>query len=110
MSETPEYEARQIRVLLTDDELGDRRRDLFTTTAAHEALELKLAPEIQMLKCLKAKARNLANTVETGYEFRDVKCTIEVNEGRHVVNYYGPDGDLVDSRPLTPDDLQEKLV
>jgi hypothetical protein len=104
-------EPRQVRIALTADELIQRQRDLIGTQTCRDEFQARLDPEIQKLDGLKAKAKNLSYAVATGFEFREVECAIHINESKKVVEDIDQEsGQIVDSRPMTDDDLQESMV
>lgn len=62
------------------------------------------------LEALEAQARDLANVIRTGREYRDIEVRERRNDTALAMELYRLDtGEVVETRPLRPDELQTTI-
>jgi hypothetical protein len=104
---------------LTEDEIGDRMRDLTTAEIARNAAEVELAGESatwatrkkelqSKVSAASARCRELANAAKTGREMRNVDCKTEIHPPHHLT-IRTDTGEVIRTRAATADELQMAL-
>jgi hypothetical protein len=105
---------RQLPVTLTDDETKLRGQALARTIKAIDETELGRVESNKNFKSelerLEIEKHVLSNTVNNGFEYRDVQVEERPNHEKKVVETFRLDtGDRVDVRAMREDEMQEEL-
>jgi hypothetical protein len=107
-------ETRKLPVKLTEDEITQRGRGMAKFESDRSALEESKKATADEFKakinlCSESMGR-LSRSINTGHEDRDVECEWIKNFARKVADLVRNDtGEVVETRPLDADELQEKL-
>lgn len=105
---------KKLPVRLSDDEVIERGKQLVENIrktgkaeSEREAENKKRKAEIEALELITSK---LVDIVEKGEEDRDVECELKKDFERGVVTVVRLDtGEVVETRPMTPDERQEEM-
>jgi uncharacterized FlaG/YvyC family protein len=106
--------SRNLPVLLTDDEIAERGKQVAKAVEMGAALKeerknqtAKLTGDIKLQGEI---VRRLSRAIASGHDEKEVECTVNKDFGRKEVTVIRDDtGEIVDVRPMTPDEQQETL-
>lgn len=102
---------RKLPIHLTDDERNTKARHAATLVHERSLLEEQkrevVADYADRLKALAAEITAATEAARTGIEEREVEVSPRPNNDRLVVEFYRADtGDLVETRPMTEDEVR----
>jgi hypothetical protein len=102
---------RELPVTLTADEKALRGEEMAREVANHALLEAQKKDEMkrlgELIKDSDERISDLATQVRTGIEHRSVRCIELPRHLRNMVELQRADtGEIVDSRPMRPDERQ----
>ena len=105
---------KKLPVMLTEDEMRERGEALAESVETTAALtEEKKANDAEIngkIKTSKEITRKLSRIIASKTEDREVECEITKDFERGVVTLHRCDtGEVVETRPMTPDERQEQM-
>src|SRR5690348_14312809 len=106
-------EMRSVRIHFSKEEKEKMSTELAESCKTKQEAEAEKKSVVSQLKA-KIDAQDsrisyLSNCISTGYSFRNVECVVKKDLEKGVKEYYH-DGTLVDSIPLTQEDMQLSIA
>lgn len=112
MAKDDKVETIALPVKLTELEILERSRELAATIGEHDAAQARQKESAKRLKDVvdthEKTIRTLGLVVQSGEEHRPVECEWQADLGKRLLKLVRMDlGDVVRSRPMTDEELQE---
>ena len=111
---TEEFKTKYIKHTFTEEEKREIASDLAQKINEKNELEQKKKEVAATIKAeietAESQIAQLSTHYNQGYHHKNVKCRVDRNHETKTISYYRTDtGELVDSRRMTQDELQQGL-